>query len=65
MANTNWNGIRVEPEDRKLLALYKLEHGLKSYSTAIRHAIERAEEGRPLRISPYLDHDPDDEGDDG
>lgn len=41
--NKTWQGIRVDPETRKLLALYKLEHELGSYAQAIRHAVMTAE----------------------
>lgn len=37
--------IRLEPLDRQLLAFYKIKHELRSYSAAVRHAIEQAERG--------------------
>lgn len=39
------NTVRLQAGDLRLLALYKIEYDLPTYSAAVRHAIQRATTG--------------------
>ena len=46
--------IKIEVLDKKILALYKLENDLSTYSEAIRHAIGKAQgKEKEKEINPF------------
>jgi hypothetical protein len=40
---TTMQTIRIHPDDRKLLALFKLQHDFRTYTDAIHYLVERYE----------------------